>query len=115
MRPPRFNNGQPYHGRKVERGKLTGTTDTDYFYFFCPECPDRQILRLLDYGLHGEQEPGGTSYPDERPKSARDFTIVFKLFCPRCKLKDFVKVGNTGWQGGQLPARYAARMRQQCE
>jgi hypothetical protein len=60
MRDHRFNNGRPYHGLKVESGKLTGTADTDHFYFFYAECPDRQVLRLLDYGLHGEQKPGGT-------------------------------------------------------
>ena len=30
------------------------------------------------------------------------FTLVFKLFCPSCKLVGFVKISNTGWQGGNL-------------
>ena len=97
-----FNNGKPYHGNHVSKGRLKGTTDTDYFYFFCPQCDGRQIMRVLDYGVHGDEKPGGTDYPDERPKQARDFTLAFKLYCPRCALTDFVKIGNTGWQGGQF-------------
>ncbi len=59
-------------------------------------------MRILEYGVHHEG-PGGEQYPDERPRQAQDFILVFKLFCPKCKLTDFVKVGNVGWQGGQLP------------
>jgi hypothetical protein len=41
----KFNNGEPFHGSEnIENGKLTGTTDTDYFYFFCPKCGDTHIL-----------------------------------------------------------------------
>jgi hypothetical protein len=99
-----FNQGKPYHGSSaVSDGKLTGTTDTDYFYFFCPRCQDRHIMRILDYAQHIEERSGGERYPDVRPKQARDFTIAFKLYCPRCKLTDFVKVGDVGWQGRQLP------------
>ncbi len=46
----KFNHGRPYHGSKsVEHGKLRGATDTDYFYFFCPQCPGEQILRVLEW------------------------------------------------------------------
>jgi hypothetical protein len=98
-----FNDGKPYHGSStVSDGKLVGTTDTDYFYFFCPRCQDRHILRILDYGNHVAEEAGGSRYPDEKPKQKKDFTLVFKLYCPHCELTDFVKISNTGWQGGRL-------------
>ena len=101
-----FNGGKSYHGSSaVEGGRLTGTTDSDYFYFFCPNCQDHHAMRILDYGNHVKDELGGTNYPDERPRQERDFTLVFKLYCPNCKLTDFVKIGNTGWQGGQLPTK----------
>jgi hypothetical protein len=82
-------------------GKLTGTTDSDNFYFFCPACGDRHIMRILDCGLIHEGPVA--QYPDERPKQAKDFVIALKLYCPDCKLTDFVKLGNVGWQGGELP------------
>ncbi len=45
----KFNNGKPYHGSNaVSHGKLRGATDTDYFYFFCPKCAHRQIMRILE-------------------------------------------------------------------
>ena len=103
-----FNKGKPYHGSEEDsRGRLTGTTDTDHFYFFCPRCQDRHIMRILEYGVHLEG-PGGQFYPDERPRQPQDFILVFKLFCPKCKLTDFVKVGNVGWQGRQLPMPYGS-------
>ena len=48
----KFNNGKPYHGSDiVERGRLMGATvGSDYFYFFCPKCPDKYIMRILDHG-----------------------------------------------------------------
>jgi predicted RNA-binding Zn-ribbon protein involved in translation (DUF1610 family) len=97
-----FNGGKPYHGSEaVSGGRLTGTTDTDYFYFFCPRCGDRHIMRVLDY--HVQCEGQLKAYPDEKPKQARDFNIVLQLHCPNCKLTDFVKISNTGWQKGRLP------------
>jgi hypothetical protein len=99
----KFNRGKPYHGSsKIDNGNLTGATDTDYFYFFCPQCAPRHIMRVLEYGVHAD-EPNSDRHPDLRPKPARDFVIVFKLHCNCCKLTDFVKVGNMGWQGGELP------------
>lgn len=86
----------------VSADRLTGSADTDYFYFFCPNCADRQIMRVLDHHYH--EGPGPvTAYPDERPKQGHDFTLLFKLYCPKCKRKDDIKIGNTGWQSGQLP------------
>jgi hypothetical protein len=93
-----FNNGNPYHGSsEVEEGKLTGRTDTDYFYFFCPR--DQHLLRILDYAEHEPEEPGGSRYPSVAPKAKRDFTLVFQLYCPKCELRDFVKISNTCRQG----------------
>lgn len=96
-----FNNGKAYHGSPdVEKGKLQGSTaETDYFYFFCPKCPDKHILRILDYGIHAEE----TDHPYKEhvtKKAQRSFTLAFKLYCERCKFSDFVKLSNTGWQGG---------------
>jgi hypothetical protein len=98
-----FNRGQPYHGSTaVMDGKLTGTTDTDNFYFFCPQCGDRHIMRVIEHGYHEGPVPAN-AYPDERPKQAQDFVLVLKLYCPECKLTDYVKLGNVGRQGGKLP------------
>ena len=96
-----FNNGKPFHGSDaVKGGNLRGTTDTDYFYFFCPKCDDTQILQILDYKV---LEDGPVSYAKEhRPKAKRDFKLAFELWCPKCKLHDFIKLSNIGWQGGKL-------------
>ena len=60
----------------------------------------KQILQILDFGVMTE---GPVQYAKEnRPKAKKDFTIAFELYCPKCKLHDFVKVSNTGWQGGKL-------------
>ena len=37
-----------------------------------------------------------------RSEAKKDFIIAFKLYCPKCKLLDFVKVSNIGWQSGKL-------------
>ncbi len=96
----KFNNGKPYHGSDaVKGGKLQGATDTDYFYFFCPKCPDKQIMRILDYGLHASEDEN--PYNAKMKKKAKEgFTLVFKLYCENCKLMDFVKISNMGQQGG---------------
>lgn len=98
----KFNNGKPYHGSPdVEHGKLQGSTaETDYFYFFCPKCPDKELLRILDYTVHAE----GSEHPykDKVTKPAkRAFALAFQLYCERCKFEDFVKLSNTGWQAGK--------------
>ncbi len=92
--------GAPYHGQYVTGGRLTGRTDTDHFYFFCPKCPGERILQIPDFAVVRDDSPD--LYVEMRPGAKRDFTVVFKLYCPRCKLKDFVKVSNTDWQGGTL-------------
>jgi len=97
----KFNDGKPYHGSNaVSHGKLRGATDTDYFYFFCPKCAHRQIMRILEYGLHDEkaQNPYNEFFKVQA-KSA--FTLVFKLHCEKCRHTDFVKISNMGWQGGR--------------
>jgi ribosomal protein S27AE len=102
-----FNKGKPYGGSEAVRdGRLTGATDTDYFYFFCPRCGDRHIMRVLEHGFREGPGPA-QAYPDMRPRQAHDFTMAFKLYCPQCHLTDFVKIGNTGRQEGQLPEKEA--------
>jgi len=107
-----FNNGKSYHGsRAVQRGKLQGSTaETDYFYFFCPKCPDKHILRMLDYGVHAEEAEN--PYNDQITRKAKcGFVLAFQLHCEECKFTDFVKISNTGWQGGtyaQVMSRFAA-------
>lgn len=99
---PKFNNGKPYHGsEKIAHGRLEGATDaTDYFYFFCPKCPDREIMRILKYGEHAK-EPTSEYNADCKSKAKYWFTLVFKLHCEKCGCSDFVKISNTGWQGGK--------------
>lgn len=96
----KFNNGKPYHGSDaVHRGQLTGSTDTDYFYFFCPKCPDKNIMRILEYGLHAHKNEN--PYNSKFKKKAKEgFALAFKLYCEKCNLTDFVKISNMGWQGG---------------
>jgi hypothetical protein len=99
----KFNSGKPYHGSEaVTSGKLQGSTaETDYFYFFCPKCPDNRILRILDYDQHGEESEN--PYNEQfKKKAKRGFALVFHIYCENCKHEDFVKISNTGWQGGTL-------------
>ncbi len=99
----KFNNGKPYHGSsKVGQGKLRGATDnSDYFYFLCPDCPDEQILRVLDYGIRAEER---TNPYNEKFKNKANggFVLAFKVHCEACHLTDFVKISNIEWQGGSL-------------
>ena len=96
-----FNNGKPYHGSDaVENGKLQGATgETDYFYFFCPQCPDKHIMRILDYGVH-QLEPQNPYNASFSRKAKKRFTLVFHVRCEECGHEDFVKISNTCWQGG---------------
>lgn len=97
----KFNNGKPYHGSEaVENGGLEGATGkSDYFFFFCPKCPDRQIMRILDYEVRRElvENPANTAL---EKKAAKAFILAFKLYCENCKHTDFVKIDNIGLQGG---------------
>lgn len=99
MRP--FNNGRPYHGSDaVEDGRLEGATGkTDYFFFFCPNCLDRHIMRVLDYDVRSEmaENPANTHY---KKQAGRGFILAFKLYCEKCKHEDFVKIDNIGLQEG---------------
>ncbi len=96
----KFNRGQPYHGETVTKGKLQGATDADYFYFFCPQCDGKEIVRILEWGLLAE-EPVNPYDDQTKSKAKGGFTLVFKFHCEQCRLTDFFKISNTGWQGGQ--------------
>jgi predicted nucleic-acid-binding Zn-ribbon protein len=98
----KFNNGKPYHGSEaVDLGKLKGATgETDYFYFFCPKCPNDEIIRILEYGVHAK-EPENPYNELCKSKARYGFTLVFRLHCDKCGHTDFVKISNTGWQGGE--------------
>ena len=98
----KFNNGKPYNGSdEIMRGQLKGATDeTDYFYFFCPKCPDREIMRILEYGEETKQT--ANKYNAQcKSKAEYGFTLVFKLHCEKCGHSYFFKVSNTGRQGGK--------------
>lgn len=98
----KFNNGRAYHGSStVSDGKLTGSTDTDYFYFFCPKCKGQQILRLLDYDVR--EELADNPYNDQlKSRAEKGFTLAVKIHCEKCGLTDFVKISNLGWQNGDF-------------
>ncbi len=100
IRMLKFNNGKPYHGSSAATGgKLQGATDTDYFYFFCPNCLDKRIMRILDYEVRVEQNEN--PYNKEfKKKAKKGFTLAFQLYCENCKHTDYVKISNMGWQGG---------------
>ena len=97
----KFNDGRPYHGsREVEQGGMRGATgETDYFYFFCPRCANDEVMRILEYAVHN-LEPENQYNEVCRSKAQYGFILVFKLHCEECTHTDFVKVSNTGWQGG---------------
>lgn len=98
-----FNEGKSYHGsRNVSRGKLKGSTDSqDYFYFLCPNCGGKEIMRILEYEVRAHEEEN--EYNKSYTKKAVDgFTLAFHIFCERCQLDDFVKIANTGWQQGNI-------------
>jgi hypothetical protein len=85
----------------VAKGKLTGTTDTDYFYFLCPQCEGggNQRMRILDYGqMPDEPFP----YPELTPRAKSTFRMSFHLYCPECKLHTVVKLANDGFQSGKI-------------
>ena len=98
----RFNNGKPYHGEKVMNGRLRGSTNTDYFYFYCPDCEGEQIMRILDFGEHRPTSPDNKYNDCFEQKAEIGFTLVFKLYCEQCNLTDFVKISNEGLQAGEL-------------
>lgn len=93
-------NKQISGGSEISRaGGLTGATDTDYFYFFCPKCPDKQIMRILKYEVREETKEN--RYNSEFKKKAESgFIIAFTLFCEKCQHDDITKISNVGWQSG---------------
>lgn len=98
----KFNGGRACDGSNaVKDGKLRGATDREgHFYFFCPKCPDDEIMRILEYGVTDEAEKN--PYNDQcHSKAQYGFTQIFKLHCDKCGHTDFVRIGNLGWQGGQ--------------
>ena len=85
----------------VQGGKLKGATDrTDYFYFFCPACPDDRVLRILDVDPI-EEKPGNEFNNVCRSKARKTLIFGFEIFCEHCGFRDYVKVANAGWQGGK--------------
>jgi hypothetical protein len=100
----KFNNGEAYHGSEdVEGGRLRGATNaTDYFYFFCPKCPDNEIVRLLDFEVVRDEPDNrfNNGFP-KSPKAVRTFCIALKIHCEKCGHTDFFKISNDGWQGGK--------------
>ena len=56
-------------------------------------------MRILEYGVR-EVSSENPYNVDFRKKAKCGFTLVFKLYCENCKHADFVKVSNTGRQGG---------------
>lgn len=101
----KFNNGKPYHGSKeVSGGQLKGATGaTDYFHFFCPTCPDGEIMRILEYEENARESVNDYNTAC-KSKAKYGFTLVFKLHCENCGHSDFVKISNTGFQGGKHSA-----------
>ena len=109
------------HGsEKVMGGKLTGKTDTDYFYFLCPECPDQQIMRVLDAIQKDEIESDLKqrilskleSYNSAFKSNAKShIAISFKIHCESCGHKDIVKIDNLGLQSGDISLRTTCRRR----
>lgn len=98
----RFNDGKPYGGSAiVQGGGLTGATDTDYFYFFCPKCPGNYVMRILEYGVRERisENPYNSAF---KKKAKEGFILAFKLYCENCKHTDFVKISNMGLQIGTL-------------
>jgi len=91
-----------YHGSEaVKKGRLEGATDySDCFYFFCPKCPDRQIMRILEYTEHVKQKEN--EYNEQcKSKAKYGFTLVLKLHCENCGHSDLVRLSNIGWQKGK--------------
>ncbi len=70
--------------------------------------PSAEVLQILDYEVVAD---GPVNYaPEHRPKAKRDFIIAFQIWCPKCKLSDFAKISNIGWQGGRLKDSWTFRL-----
>ena len=91
--PKLTNRNYPSHGtERVMAGKLKGQTDTDYFYFVCPECKD-EILQVE---------------PLEDLDDAGIVILRLGCYCLMCGLTDSFKIpinagkSNSGWKGGSI-------------
>lgn len=105
MKKKPFNKGKPYHGSEaVQNGGLLGSTGkTDYFFFFCPKCRGRNIMRVLDWAPRLEEEVNEVNTDVKCTRQANGaFIIAFQLYCEKCGLEDFVKIHNLGPQMGEL-------------
>ena len=59
------------------------------------------LCKLVDHGLHdAEKENPYSEKFKVKVKAKEGFTLVFKIYRENCKHTDFVKLSNTGWQGG---------------
>jgi len=86
----------------VRNGELTGTTDTDYFYFLCPKCNDggTEVMRIINYGNSDDFK---FRTDDGKPKIKKPFHFSFELFCDKCKTHTVVKLTNVnGLLGGSI-------------
>jgi len=103
MAKEKFNKGKAYHGSDdVTEGKLKGETClTDYFYFICPKCEGKQVLRILEYEVRVHTEEN--EYNEFFKKKATDgVTLAFHLHCENCGFEDFTKISNIGLQKGDI-------------
>lgn len=103
MAKSKFNKGRAYHGSSnVTDGKLKGETClTDYFYFLCPQCEGKQILRILEYEVRVQKKEN--EYNEFfKTKATEGFTLAFHLHCEACGFVDFTKVSNIGLQQGDI-------------
>jgi len=86
----------------ISQGKLTGTTDTDYFYFLCPKCEGggSEIMRIIDIGTSDDY----TFKTDHgEPPIKTPFHFALELYCDKCKTHSVVKITNVnGLLGGSI-------------
>jgi len=79
---------------------LYGEKDlASYFYFFCPVCPDNEVVRIIDYGINSKMGFNllNKSYKN---KAKVQFTLAFHLVCEKCGHQDYIKISNMGKQTG---------------
>src|SRR5262245_49170111 len=71
----------PRHGRHM--GRVEGHTSTDYFHFYCPDCPDDGTDAIY---LNVELVEVA-----KWPKAG----VIIKLgvHCDKCKFTDLIKIG----------------------
>jgi len=94
-----FNGGKAYHGTEdVTGGKLCGRTGkTDYFFFLCPKCDGKQVMRPLEY----EFREAAATIREEMKRPNQYFNLALHLYCPTCQFEDFIKIDNNH-QAGML-------------